>query len=176
MPTISKNPTLIRRQLEERIAPLKQEQGATATRWIRSVREALGMSGKQLAARLGVEPPRLAVLEKSEASGRVTMLSLRKAATALDCDLVYAFVPKTSFEGTLRRRAEKVAARRIGRVSHTMRLEEQGLPKKDEDALLRDKAEELLLEMPRWLWSDDDLDLGAGSKDQTNDQQTQQYG
>lgn len=155
MRELTKISVTMRRQLEERVAPLKREREYVAMSWIRSVREALGMSGKQLAARLGVEPPRLAVLEKREPSGRVTVQSLRKAAAALDCDFVYAFVPKTSFEDTLRRRALAVAARRIGRVSHTMRLEDQGLSVKDEGFLLRDKADELVRELPRWLWDDD---------------------
>jgi predicted DNA-binding mobile mystery protein A len=156
MRIITKISAVMRRHLEERVAPLKREREYVATSWIRSVREALGMSGRQLAARLGVEPPRVTALEKAEVAGNVTVHSLQKAADALDCDFVYAFVPRTSFEDTLRKRAQVVAARRIDRVSHTMRLEDQELSVKDEGALLQDKIEELMREMPRWLWDEDD--------------------
>ena len=77
--------------------------------WIRAAREALGMSSAQLAQRLGVSRPRITALEKSEIEDTITLATLRRAASALECTLVYAFVPETSFQKTLEDRARTVA-------------------------------------------------------------------
>jgi predicted DNA-binding mobile mystery protein A len=50
--------------------------------WLRAVREALGMSGRQFAKHLRVSAPRITKLEKSEMSGSVTLNSMRQAADA----------------------------------------------------------------------------------------------
>jgi predicted DNA-binding mobile mystery protein A len=153
----SRQASLIRDQLTQNLVIFKDfgETRKPVKGWIRSVREALGMSGRQLAARMGVEPSRVTELEKAEAGGNVTLRSLQRAAEALDCRLVYALVPKTDLEETLRRQAYAAAARRLQRVSHTMRLEDQGLSVKDEGRLLEDQAEEFMRELPRWLWDED---------------------
>jgi len=64
-------------------------------------------------------------LERSEAADTITLASLRKAARALDCDLVVAMVPKTSLENTVHRQARLKAAQERNRIVHTMRLEAQ---------------------------------------------------
>src|SRR5262245_27532719 len=66
--------------------------------WVRAIRDALGMSSRQLANRMGQSQPAVTKLERSEASGGARLDSLRRAADALDCDLVYALVPRTSLE------------------------------------------------------------------------------
>jgi len=62
--------------------------------WIRAIRDALGVSGPQLAFRLGVSKQRISALEKAEIEGGASLNSIRQAADALDCDLVYALVPR----------------------------------------------------------------------------------
>lgn len=156
MRTKSEKSMLIRKQLDQQIAPLKAASSRPLKGWVRSVREALGMSGKQLAARLGVEPPRVTELEKAEVSGGLTLRSLQRAADALECDVVYALVPRTSLDESVRRQATKTLLQRIARVSHTMRLEDQALSVKDEGFLLQDKVDELMRDMPRWLWDNDE--------------------
>ena len=61
--------------------------------WLRAIRDALGMTMQQYAGRLGVSQPRIIALEKSEVEDTVTLGTLRRAAAALDCQLVYAVVP-----------------------------------------------------------------------------------
>ena len=121
--------------------------------WIRSIREALGMSGTQLAGRMGIKPPRISELEKAEASGNVTLKSLRRAAEALECDLVYGLVPKSDLDQTLRNRARMVAGRKLSHVSHSMMLEEQGVGKEKEDRMFEAMVDDLVRAMPRWLWN-----------------------
>ncbi len=79
--------------------------------WIREIRESLGMTTRQLAARMRQSQSAVSQLERSEVTDRVQLGSLRRAADALDCDLVYAFVPRTSLEATVRTRARVLATR-----------------------------------------------------------------
>jgi predicted DNA-binding mobile mystery protein A len=120
--------------------------------WIRAIRKALGMTGVQLAKRLAVSAPRVAVLEKAEVSGSATIRSMRLAAEALDCVFVYALVPRSSLKESIRRQAQEVARARLKRSSHTMLLEDQQLP---DEAMRKafDAAVEALIEsMPANLW------------------------
>lgn len=119
-----------RERLDERLAPLKPSERfrVPPKGWVRAIRDALGMSGVQYARRLHVRPPSVAALEASEESGAIQLKTLRRAAEALDCTLVYALVPKDSLEGAVRARARKIALRDLGRVAHTMKLEAQETP------------------------------------------------
>lgn len=93
--------------------------------WIKAIREALGMTTAQLAARLSVSQPTVVAMEQSEAKGTIQLATLKRVATALDCTLVYALVPNQPLETTLRDRARTVARRRLHAVDHTMLLEDQ---------------------------------------------------
>jgi predicted DNA-binding mobile mystery protein A len=120
--------------------------------WLRAIRVALGMSGKQLANRLKVSQPRIPRLEQDEVAGAVTLKTMRQAAEALDCVFVYAVVPRTSLEETVRAQARKVAEARMRRVAHSMLLEAQSLSAGEQRASLDAAVEELAREMPKELW------------------------
>jgi predicted DNA-binding mobile mystery protein A len=145
---------IARQQLDKTLssyATLKQ--GAVPARgWIRAVREALGMSGMQLASRLNVSQPRIPKLEQDELSGVVSLKTMRQAAEAMDCVFVYVIVPRTSLEDTVRAQACKVAEARMQRVSHSMLLEAQNLSAEEQRASLDAAIEELMRQMPRELW------------------------
>jgi len=93
--------------------------------WLRAIRDALGVTTRQLAVRLGVTQSRVVALEQAEAQESVSLASLRRAAEALDCTLVYALVPKRPLADMLRRQAEFKADAQLTRISHTMSLENQ---------------------------------------------------
>lgn len=116
-----------RQRLDERLSALKPEDrfSPPPRGWIRAIRDALGMTGVQMAARLKVRPQTLEALERSEASGTIQLSTLRRAAEALDCTLVYALVPSSSLDGAVTARARRIAERELGRVAHTMKLEAQ---------------------------------------------------
>ncbi|MCF4120547.1 mobile mystery protein A [Antribacter sp. KLBMP9083] len=103
--------------------------------WVRAIRSALGMSTTDLARRLGVTPVAVRKLEASERAGTARLDTLARAADAMGCDLVYAFVPRASLEEIVRDQAEKVAAEQLRRVETTMALEDQRV----EDARERDR-------------------------------------
>ena len=146
--------TTARKALDSKIASLPplQKMQRPHKGWIRAVKEALGMSSKQLAARLGVSPPRITALEKSEVDETVTLASLRRAAEALDCALVYSFVPKGSFEEVLQTRARRIAAEIIGKVDHTMRLEAQNLQSDKLNEEIENLAAQILREQHKIIW------------------------
>jgi predicted DNA-binding mobile mystery protein A len=64
-------------------------------------------------------------LEQSEAADRVRLDTLRRAADALGCDLVYLLVPRRPLGTVVRDRARELARRQVAAVEQTMRLEDQ---------------------------------------------------
>jgi predicted DNA-binding mobile mystery protein A len=121
--------------------------------WIRAIREALGMTGKQLADRLSVRQPRIPILEKDEISGAVSLKTMRQAAEALDCVFVYALVPRSTLENTIREQVRQIAIERMKRTTHTMILEDQQLQEPERQKMLQSMIEDLVREMPKELWS-----------------------
>jgi predicted DNA-binding mobile mystery protein A len=74
---------------------------------------------------MGVSGASVRSLEEKEVTGGVRLSSLRRAAEAMDCTLVYAFLPNESLEETVRRQARSVLDEQVGRVRQTMALEAQ---------------------------------------------------
>ena len=104
--------------------------------WLRAVREATGVTLREMAARLKKAPSLVAKLEKSETEYRITLRSLREAADALGCQLVYALVPKSgSIQELAEAPARTNATENVRAVEHSMALEDQavgGVPEKIE--------------------------------------------
>ena len=105
--------------------PKKEEFAVPKEGWIKSIREALGMSAADLGNRLGIARQSVLTLGESESEGRAGMDSLKRAAAAMDCSFVYAFIPNSSLENILHRQIEKVVAENMRKVSHSMKLENQ---------------------------------------------------
>ncbi len=109
--------------------------------WIRTIRKALGMSGAQLAARLGISRNRVSVLERKEAEGSISLKQLKELASELDADLVYAIVPKQSVADSIDKRAEALAQARLNTTHQNMMLESQQISsEKRNEALLEAKV------------------------------------
>ncbi len=106
--------------------------------WIKAIRESLGMSAEQVAKRLGISQPSVVAMEKSEAKGTIELATLRRAAAALNCTLVYALVPNKPLETIVRDRARAVARARRLPIEHSMLLEDQAVSSGviDDDAQL----------------------------------------
>lgn len=96
--------------------------------WLRAIREATGISLREMATRLKKTPTLAAKLEKSEAEYRITLASLRDAAEALGCQLVYALVPKSGgIQQLAEDRARTKASENVRAVEHSMALEDQAV-------------------------------------------------
>ena len=96
--------------------------------WLKAVREGLGMSAEQVGRRLGLTKQTVLQLEGNEVRKALTLASLERTAHALGCQVAYALVPGRSLEEEVDARARLVAERRLARVAHSMRLEEQSPP------------------------------------------------
>jgi predicted DNA-binding mobile mystery protein A len=114
-------------QLDRVIQPLRELNLPRPPKgWIRAFREAMGVSYSQLGSRLQASRSLAAQQERAEVDDRITLRSLRACADALDCDLVYCFVPRgKSVEETLAKRAQDQASQTVRRVEHSMALEGQ---------------------------------------------------
>jgi predicted DNA-binding mobile mystery protein A len=145
---------LIREQLGnslQRFEPLKNL-APPAKGWVRAIRNALGMNGRQLADRMGEHRSRTTQIEQQELTGAVTIKTLRRTAEALDCIFVYGFVPKTSLEETFRTKAREAAARRLAQANQTMALEAQSLSPEENQRVLSEMVEDLVNDPPSNLW------------------------
>jgi len=141
-----------RRNLDRRLAPLKPEERfkVPPKGWSKAIRTALGMTGVQFAKRLGVSPQTADALERSEANGKIQLETLRRAAEALDCNLVYALVPKKSLEQSVNDRARKLALSNLARVSHTMKLEAQETDSSGLEERIEDYIRNYITERDLW--------------------------
>lgn len=146
---------LARKNLEKRLAPWREQPPVTPSRgWLRAIRDALGMTTRQMAARMGAAPSRISAIEKAETHGGLTIKSLREAAEALDCTLVYAIVPNVPLDDLLRARAERRVDAELARLNQTMKLENQALTPSD----LADERARMIARLlegsPGRLWDD----------------------
>ncbi len=112
------------------------------------------MRAVQLAARVGVSQSAIAQYERAEAEGAVTLNTLEKVARGLNCRFVYAFVPEETFEELVRARAEFVAKRLAGEITHTMILEAQEPDPTEQQETVKEFTEYLISKMPRELWDE----------------------
>ena len=125
---------LSRLRLDERLRPFSDpalSRRAPKTGWIGAIRKALGMTREQLGRRLGVTAASVADVERSEKLDRIQLDTLRRAAAALDCELVYALVPRQPLSEIVEARRNALAEAAYRRTADSMALENQ---LEDEDA------------------------------------------
>lgn len=88
------------------------------------MREALGGSLRVQAARLGIAAPTLHKSESSEVEGRIALAQLRKLAEGLDCEVVYALIPRLGLSQMVKAQANMLARQEVLGVAHSMSLED----------------------------------------------------
>lgn len=142
------------RQLEERLDKFRQLAASEAPKdgWINAMRQALGITTEQLARRMGVTRQAVLQIEAGERQQRVTWASLRKAAEAMDCDVVFALVPRGSINQVLLRQGRRQAEKHIARISHSMKLDAHIVGPDEEARQVEELAAQLSAERSRGLW------------------------
>lgn len=122
-----KNARQAREALDRRLIPLGPSSRFAVPRlgWIRAIRDALGMTAAELAARMGISGASVRAMEETEVTGGIRLSTLRRAAEAMDCTLVYAFIPNESLQHTVEKQARRVLEEQMGRSRQTMALEDQ---------------------------------------------------
>jgi predicted DNA-binding mobile mystery protein A len=130
----------MRQRLDE--AALGYRLGRTAAgemgSWLRALRQTLGVPAEEFARRLGVKQREVFRLEKSEEESCIQLGTLRRAAEALDCELVYALTPR---QGTLNemaaaQRTKRETARKQARAELDERRVAEGKPRRGRDPQL----------------------------------------
>jgi predicted DNA-binding mobile mystery protein A len=143
------------KQLDERLERFRELRSEPPPKrgWVHAIREALGMSSPQLAKRIKVRAAQsVEDMQDYEVSGTIKLQTLRKLANALECDLVYALVPRKPLQEIRRDQARIVASRQIKRAAHSMRLEEQRVSDELEAVELDRRVAKLLQGNPKKLW------------------------
>jgi predicted DNA-binding mobile mystery protein A len=121
--------------------------------WIRAIRTAMNMSLTQLAKKMGKTPQTVREIELREASKNITLKKLLEVAEVLDLKLVYGFVPNDgSIQQMIEKRANELARKIVLRTSQTMKLENQEVGEERLAKAINDRAEKIMMEMPRSLW------------------------
>lgn len=146
---------LLLEQIDKKMETFKGLETTTtpAKGWINAFRTALKMSLRQLGNRLNIAPQSVKEMELREASGAITLNSLREVANALDMQLVYGFVSKhESLEQMIEKRALEMAKEIVGRTHVTMTLEDEQNSYERIQKATAQKATEIKYEMPKYLW------------------------
>lgn len=147
---------LARKNLDKKLGALRDADFSRPRGgWVRAIRDALGISSRQLASRMDVAQSRIVALEKAESTGSTTLKSLREAAEALDCKLVYALVPIRPLDEALRERARQKAVDQYAMVAQGMLLENQSLTVPQMNEEIERLTDEILAEPLRLLWEDE---------------------
>lgn len=141
-----------REGLERRLGPWRDQKPLMPQAgWIRAIRDALGMSTRELAARAGISAPRVSQIERAELDGSLTLATLHRIAEALDCRVEYALVPRRPLDAMVREQARAKAEGVLRVVDHTMAMEDQRTDEYARRSELDRAAEELVDK--RGLWS-----------------------
>ena len=140
-------------QIDSKLASYSNFPEVPAKGWIHGIRTALKMSFRQFGNRLGITAQSAQEIEDREKNGNISLKSLHDVASALDMKLIYGFVPRDgSFETMLEKQALAVARKIVMRTDNTMKLEDQRVSKERVEKAVRELADEIKREMPRYLW------------------------
>lgn len=90
--------------------------------WLRAVRQALGITHVALAKRLNVSASTSASYEEAELKDTATVGTLRRVAEALDCELVFAIIPRKGRSFAELAAENDPEAHRRRAVAHSMML------------------------------------------------------
>lgn len=123
--------------------------------WLKTLREALGMTLRQAAANGGTTHQAVAAVEAAEAKGTVTLNTLKNHANNIECRLVYILIPhEGTLDATLRKQAHKIAKKILLQTAHTMALEEQTISKKEIKKQIDDMVDHFLSNISSDLWEE----------------------
>jgi predicted DNA-binding mobile mystery protein A len=89
---------------ETRAFPRMKPAAVPRAGWIRTIRDALGISQSQIARRVGVSRATVQQWERAEGHRRITVHSLDRVAHAMGCTVALAIVPKAGTLDDVRRR------------------------------------------------------------------------
>lgn len=121
--------------------------------WIYTLRKSLNISLSQLGKKLGITAQSAKEIEEREQNRSLTLKRFYEVANVLDMKFVYGFIPKeNSLREQIEKRAFEVAREIVMRTSHMMSLEDQKNTDERLKEAIKERAEKIQREMPRFLW------------------------
>jgi len=150
-----KKQKLILEQIDRKIMQLKKAEDLTIpfSGWVYAIRQALGMSLRQLGNKMGITPQSVKEIEEREKNGSISLNVLKQFGKCLGLKLVYGFIPEQeSLDAIIEKRAKELAVEIVTRTSISMKLEDQENNAKRLKKAIADKANEIKQEMPKYLW------------------------
>lgn len=145
------NKKILRRSYQKKFDAFKKAIIERPTQgWLKTIREFLGMTTTQLAKKINVTQPRVINLEKNERNTKIS--TMERIADALNCDFVYAFVPRENIDDIIYNQAKKKALKILNKVNTNMSLENQ-LTNSDE--LVEDLIKDLLDDNISRIWDEE---------------------
>ena len=140
-------------QLDSSLGPWRSLQRSRPSGgWLRAIRQALGITTRQLAKSGGVTQAAIVDTERTEAKGDITLATLQRYAAALDCELSYVLVPKRPLQEMVEERADRIARDQVSRVRHSMTLEDQQTSKENVERDVEELKRKLLEGKRSRLW------------------------
>lgn len=114
-------------QINRRIESIRSIKDKTVIRegWIKYMRAALGLTLSELAKLSSLSTASVAQAERREAEGQVSLSTLTKMAEAMECELIYAFVPKKELKKIIHDKAVEKAQKTLKLADLHMKLENQ---------------------------------------------------
>ncbi len=150
-----KKQKLITEQLDAKILQLKKVENLVipSSGWVYSIRQALGMSMRQLGNRMGITPQSIKEIEEREQNETISIKVLRQFGKSLNLKLIYGFIPQSgNLEDIIEKRAYELAMEIVNRTSISMKLEDQENNPARIQKAIKEKANEIKAEMPKYLW------------------------
>ncbi|MDP4223441.1 MAG: mobile mystery protein A [Bacteroidota bacterium] len=150
-----KKQKLIMEQLDAKILQLKKIENLVipSSGWVYSIRQALGMSMRQLGNRMGITPQSVKEIEEREQNEAISIKVLRQFGKSLNLKLIYGFIPQSgTLEDIIEKRANELAMEIVNRTSISMKLEDQENNPSRIQKAIKEKANEIKTEMPKYLW------------------------
>jgi predicted DNA-binding mobile mystery protein A len=152
---LMKKQKLILEQMDAKILKLKKAEGLVipSSGWVFSIRQALGMSLRQLGSKMGITPQSVKEIEEREQNETISIKVLRQFGKSLNLKLIYGFIPQSgNLENIIEKRAYELALEIVTRSSISMKLEDQENNPARIKKAIKEKANEIKNEMPKYLW------------------------
>ena len=112
-----------RRAVIQKVKPQLHIRGG----WLSYIRKSLNMKQKTLAQRMGLSTSSICEIEARELKGQVTLKKMKAIAESMECEFIYAIIPKRKPMDLIKRKALKKAKLLLETTDLHMKLENQSV-------------------------------------------------
>lgn len=111
--------------------------------WLKAIRRSLGLTRRQLAAKMDLSPQMIEKFEKSEVQEIITLKSLKKTAEKLNCKLLYVLIPEKPLQDLVDAQIMQKAHEVLRMIHHSMLLEQQETSPEEIEDQIKEIANEI---------------------------------